>query len=120
LAEDGDGDGVHSDDLAAGRDRLVGRVLELAVGGASLGILADTAVPDPAGGGALGGDPTDPIRAGSGNIISFTPRGTASSSSVYLTDHHSRMKVLRVLGATGRARSMEWQVGWSAWRPSRL
>ncbi len=120
LAEDGDGDGVNSNDLAAGRDRRLGRVLELELGGASLGILADTAVPDPAGDGLLGGDLTDPIRAGSGNIVTFTPLGTASASSIYFTDHHSRMRVLRVLGVTGRSRSMEWRVGWPAWRPARV
>jgi hypothetical protein len=76
-------------------------------------VLADAAVPDPLGDGWLTGD--DPIRAGRGNIISFTPRGTATPSSVYLTDHRSQMRVLRVLGGTGRIRTMVWEVGWTAW-----
>jgi len=114
LAEDGDGDGVHRDDLDRGRDTILGEVLELNTGCAGLGILEG--VPDPAGGGVLGGNLDDPIRAGRGNIITFTPAGTSSSCSIYFTDHLSQMRVLRVLGMTGRVRSLEWRKGWVTWR----
>ena len=114
IAEDGDGDGVHSDDLERRCDKIVGEIYQLDIGGAGLGILEG--VPDPAGGGALGGNLDDPIRAGRGNIITFTPAGTSSSCSIYFTDHRSRMRVLRVLGMTGRVRALEWREGWLTWR----
>ncbi len=114
IAEDGDGDGVHRDDLDRGRDTIVGEVLKLSIGGAGLGILEG--VPDPAGGGMLGGNLDDPIRAGRGNIVTFTPTGTSSSCSIYFTDHRSQMRVLRVLGMTGRVRALEWRKGWPTWR----
>jgi len=114
VAEDGDGDGVRRDDLEAGHDRLVSEMLQLAAGGSSLGILTDQRVPDPMGNGWLVGD--DPVRAGLGNIISFTPDGTATPSSVYLTDHRSQMRVLRVIGGTGRIRALVWKSGWPRWK----
>lgn len=116
VAVDGDGDGIRSDDLDRGRDRVVGRPLRLAAGEASPGILRSARVPDPSGTGWLGGNPEDPVRAGRGDIITFTPAGTATPASVFLTDHRQRMRVLRVYGPTARARSLVWRVDWPVWR----
>ena len=116
IAEDGDGDGLRRDDLTSGRDRVIGEVLELGGATAGLGILPDVPVPDPDGSGRLGGDLDDPVRAGRGDIITFTPGSTATPSSVYLTDHHARMRVLRVYGGTARVNSLVWRAGWRRWR----
>jgi hypothetical protein len=120
IAEDGDGDGIRRDDIIALRDPIIGEVLNFEMGGAGLGILRGEFVPDPSGRGRLRGDLGDPVRAGRGDIISFTPRGTATPSSVYLTDHLSRMRVLRIYGATGRVISLVWRSGWTGWRESGL
>ena len=93
----------------------MGPVLSLEAGAAGPGIL-EGPVPDPSGSGVLGGDLSDPIRAGLGNIISFTARGTATPSSVYLTERARRMVVFRVYGGTGRINRLRWQRGWSAWQ----
>jgi hypothetical protein len=95
---------------------VIGEVLALEGVTAGLGILGGVRVPDPSGRGALGGDLSDPVRAGRGDIITFTPRSTATPSSVYLTDHHGRMRVLRVYGGTARVRSLVWRAGWPRWR----
>ena len=116
IAEDGDGDGLRRDDLASGRDRVIGEVLELGGATAGLGILHSVPVPDPDGSGRLGGDLDDPVRAGRGDIITFTPGSTATPSSVYLTDRHARMRVLRVYGGTARVNSLVWRAGWRKWR----
>jgi hypothetical protein len=120
IAEDGDGDGVRRDDIRRGRDRIISEILQLQGNTAGLGIISRERVPDPSGRGWLGGNLDDPVRAGRGDIITFTPRSTATPSSVYLTDHHSRMRVLRVYGGTGRVNSMVWRSGWSKWRSSGL
>jgi hypothetical protein len=120
IAEDGDGDGVRRDDIVAFRDPVVGEVVLIEAGGAGLGILTGEFIPDPSGWGRLRGDLGDPIRAGRGDIISFTPRGTATPSSVYLTDHRSRMRVLRIYGATGRVICLAWRSGWNRWREAGL
>jgi hypothetical protein len=120
IAEDGDDDGVRREDLRRGRDRILGEVLHVEGRVVGLGILTDAVIPDPAGRGRLSGNMSDPVRAGRGDIITFTPRSTATPSSVYLTDHRARMRVLRVYGATGRVYSLVWRKGWPEWRKSGL
>lgn len=116
IAVDGDGDGIRTRDIHRLVDPVVGEVLHLDGGGAGLGILQNEFVPDPSGRGRLRGDLGDPVRAGRGNIITFTPRSTATPASIYLTDHRSRMRVLRVYGGTGRVISRVWKSGWPKWR----
>ena len=116
IAEDGDQDGVNREDLRRGRDRVLGEVLHLDGREAGLGILSDTVILNPSGGGRLTGDVNDPVRAGRGDIITFTPASTATPSSVYLTDHRARMRVVRVYGATARVYSLVWRKGWPEWR----
>ena len=116
IAVDGDGDGIRTRDIHGFIDPVVGEVLHLDGGGAGLGIMRNEFVPDPSGRGRLRGDLDDPVRAGRGNIITFTPRSTATPASIYLTDHRSRMRVLRVYGGTGRVISRVWRSGWPKWR----
>ena len=116
VAEDGDGDGLRRADLEVGRDRVIGEVLHLEGQTAGLGILVDHRVPDPSGSGWLAGDLGDPVRAGRGDIITFTPRSTATPSSIYLTDYHDRMRVLRITPGTGRVYGLVWRSGWKRWR----
>lgn len=116
VAEDGDGDGVRRIDIASGTDPVVEPAVVIAAGGVGPGILEDISVPDPSGRGTLGGDLGDPIRAGRGNIITFSSRGTASPSSVYFSDGSRRMVVLRIYGGTGRINRLSWQRGWSKWK----
>ncbi len=120
IAADGDGDGILRRDLESRTDPIVSEVLEFAPRTAGLGILQQEFVPDPSGRGRLRGDLSDPVRAGRGDIITFTPQGHATPSSVYLTDHHARMRVLRVYGGTGRVISLVWRSGWPEWRKSAL
>ena len=116
IAADGDGDGILHRDIERGVDPVVGEVLVFEAGGAGLGILKNEFVPDPSGSGRLRGNLNDPVRAGRGDIITFTPRGTATPSSLYLTDNRARMRVLRIYGGTGRVRSWVWRSGWLKWR----
>lgn len=116
VAEDGDGDGVRRVDISSGTDPVVDRVIIIDNGGAGPGILVGASVPDPTGRGSLGGDLGDPIRAGRGNIITFSSNGTATPSSVYFSDTSRRMVVLRIYGGTGRINRLRWQRGWSQWK----
>jgi hypothetical protein len=116
IAYDGDGDGILRRDIERLVDPIVGEILHFEAGGAGLGILQKEVVPDPLGRGRLRGNPSDPVRAGRGDIITFTPRGTATPASIYLTDHRARMRVLRIYGGTGRVISKVWRSGWPKWR----
>ena len=116
VAQDGDGDGVRRRDLADGSDQRIGTVVLLEGRTAGLGMLQGCPIPDPSGRGRLQGDLDDPVRAGRSNMVSFSPEGTASPSSLYVTDHRQRMQVLRTHGITGRFRVLEWEPGWKHWR----
>jgi len=116
IAQDGDGDGIRRRDINRLVDPVVSEVVFFETGEAGLGILKGEFVPDPSGRGRLRGNLDDPVRAGRGDIITFTPRGTATPASIYLTDHHARMRVLRVYGGTGRVISRVWRSGWPKWR----
>ncbi|MBL3677629.1 MAG: hypothetical protein JKP92_09065 [Alphaproteobacteria bacterium] len=116
---DGDGDGIRRSDIDAGVDRVFSEIERLGDASGYLGIL-DQRVPDPSGRGWLGGDLADPVRAGRGDIITFTASGTATPSTVYFCDGEEEMRALRVYGATGRVRSLAWRVGWPEWKQGRL
>ena len=120
VVEDGDGDGILRRDITSGTDRVVGEILHVETSGAGLGILRGEFVPDPSGRGRLRGNLSDPVRAGRGDIITFTPRGTATPSSVYFSDRRGRMRVLRIYGSTGRVISLVWRSGWTEWRETAL
>jgi len=111
LFRDGDDDGIRRDDIASGIDQPIAEILEIDTGGASLGFLQDVRIPDPAGGGSLGGDMDDPVRAGPSDILTYRPEGTATPATLYLCDHHEKMKAIRVFGLTGRIRVLSWQAG---------
>jgi type II secretory pathway pseudopilin PulG len=117
IGADGDGDGILRRDLERGIDPVISEIVEFAPRKAGIGILQGESIPDPSGRGRLSGDLSDPVRAGRGDIITFTPDGHATPASVYLTDHHARMRVLRTYGASGRVISLSWRSGWSEWRP---
>jgi prepilin-type N-terminal cleavage/methylation domain-containing protein len=120
IAQDGDDDGIRRRDIDRLVDPIISEVILFEAGEAGLGILQGEFVPDPSGRGRLRGNLDDPVRAGRGDIITFTPRGTATPASIYFTDHRSRMRVLRVFGGTGRVISRVWRSGWPKWREAGL
>jgi type II secretory pathway pseudopilin PulG len=120
IVQDGDGDGIRRADIDRLIDPIISEVIFFETGEAGLGILKDEFVPDPSGRGRLRGNLDDPVRAGRGDIITFTPRGTATPASIYFTDHRARMRVLRVYGGTGRVISRVWRSGWPKWRQAGL
>ncbi len=120
VVQDGDGDGVRRSDMAVGRDYQVGRVLELDADRATLGFIPDCDIPDPGGDGLLGGDLDDPVRAGSGDILTFTAQGTATSGTLYFSDGRQMMRAIRVYGITGRLRTLRWRTDWDRWRVTGL
>ncbi len=120
VVQDGDGDGVRRSDIAAGRDFQVGRVLELEADKAGLGFIPDCEIPDPSGDGLLGGDFDDPVRAGSGDVLTFTAQGTATSGTLYFSDGRQMMRAIRVYGITGRLRTLRWKIGCDRWRIAHL
>jgi prepilin-type N-terminal cleavage/methylation domain-containing protein len=112
---DGDGDGVLSADIAAGIDPPIGPVRDLPgrFEGADFGFL-DQAIPGipPSGAPLLPG--SDPVRFGGADIVTFTPWGTATSGTLYVTDGRDTVFAVVLYGRTGRIRT--WRFDRSPWR----
>lgn len=115
---DGDGDGVRSDDVAAGRDPLLiaPRDLPSRHGGIDFGLL-DTAIPEvPPARGVLA-PRSDPVRFGASDTITFTPWGTSSTGTLYVSDGRETVQAVVLYGRTGRIRI--WRFDRASWRWTR-
>ena len=116
IYRDDDGDGVRSDDIAAGRDPLIAGPIDLPsrYEGVDFGLLP-TAIPEvPPGTGTLG-PAADPVRFGRSDIVTFTPWGTSSSGSLYVSDGRSSLMAIVLYGATGRIRTCRYDRDRGGW-----
>lgn len=57
----------------------------------------------------------DAVQLGRSHILSFTAHGTASSGSVYVRGRDGTQWVVRVLGATARARVLRFEASTGEW-----
>ena len=110
---DGDYDGVRSRDINRGIDVRVAGPYQLRSGAPGVRIGIHPGVSEiPPGRGRL--DPSDPIRFGRSNMVSFSPMGTATPGTLYLASKQLQGAV-RVTGTTARVRTLVWRgAGWSA------
>ena len=115
VYEDGNGNGVLSEDIRKGTDRLVegpysmhGRYphIEFRFLEGFIGL-------DP--GGNPVGDLADPIRFGRSNICTFSATGHSSPGSVYLSDGKRRQALVRISPSTSRIQVYEWSPGLKGW-----
>lgn len=115
LFADGNGNGVRTADIQAGIDRSLrpAETLSTRFAGVRFGV-AET-VPGVDGEPALD-EGSDPLRVGSSGLVSFSPTGGASSGTLYVTSREGHQSAVRVLGATGRARVLEFERGSRIWR----
>ncbi len=57
----------------------------------------------------------DPVRLGSANTLTFSPLGTATSGTIFFRSRTGRQYAVRVLGATGRTRVLEFRHETKSW-----
>lgn len=109
---DGNFNGIRTADITGGIDRMIRAPerIEDQFPGVAFGI-ADGVLGG--GGSAAGG--ADPIRLGRGDIMTFTPIGTATSGTVYIRSRTGHQYAVRILGATGRTRILEFDWGAGVW-----
>lgn len=116
LFADGDGDGLSSRDIRAGKDAAVSPPRRLGHLGRAVRFGFPEAPParDPSGRrlDRLG----DPVRFNRSDLASFSPLGTSTPGSVYLTDGRRALVAVRLLGTTGRVRVTEWDPEAQTWR----
>jgi hypothetical protein len=105
VVQDGNGNGLRTSEIADGTDRvLAGPVrLEDRVASVRLGFPADAVIPEiPPRRGTIA-DLTDPVQFGRSDLVSFSPEGTSSSGTIYVTDGRELYGIV-LFGATARVR----------------
>lgn len=114
VYDDGDGDGVLTEDINRGTDRLAvpPRVVLRETTLATIGVLAQM-ITDPDGDRLF---PTSsPVVFGTSKICSFSPLGESTSGTIYLTDRGSELYAVRVYGATAKMRLLRYNAGSRKW-----
>jgi type II secretory pathway pseudopilin PulG len=109
---DGNRNGVRTADIAQGVDLPItaNERLDFHFSGVEFGIQP----------GVTGIDPgpfntSDPIQIGSSTLLSFGPTGSSTSGTLFIRGLRGTQFAVRVLGATGRTRIFEFNVGARTW-----
>jgi Tfp pilus assembly protein FimT len=109
--EDGNGNGVRTMDIRSGDDRCVASAERL--GDKFPGVAFQLLPGAPDADGAATGD-TDGVRIGTARLLTLTADGTASSGTLYIRGRKGQYAV-RILGATGRTRVLQYRAEDRTW-----
>ncbi|MFL6194190.1 MAG: GspH/FimT family pseudopilin [Thermoanaerobaculia bacterium] len=118
LYRDGDGDGVLNRDIDSGVDPAAEpprRLTQLGKG-AQFGFPPGPAPPDPGSPGRKLDRLDDPIRFNDSDLASFSPLGSSTPGSLYLTDGAQRLMAVRVTNRSGRVRVLTYDPEKRLWR----
>lgn len=115
IYEDGDWDGVRNDDIARRIDKPIVTSREILRGASRVWIgLPPHPIADPDSG-ALMRPGSSAIRFNRSMLCSFSPAGSGTSGSVFVTDGGKVTAVIRVFGGTGRIRSQRFDRNLGKW-----
>lgn len=115
---DGNGNGLRTAEVRAGTDpTLAGPFrMEARVRGVRLGLLPGEGIPRiPPRGGVLD-DADDPVRFGRSDLVSFSPLGSASSGTLFLTDGKNELYGVVLFGPTSRVRVWRYDRRVGEWK----
>jgi type II secretory pathway pseudopilin PulG len=114
---DDNGNGLRTAEVRAGVDPVLGgpHRMEDRVSRVTLGFPDLPAVPNiPPRGGVIGGL-DDPVKFGNSDLVSFSPLGTGSSGTIYLTDGREGLYAIVLFGPTGRVRVWRFDARLARW-----
>lgn len=115
LVDDMDGDGVRNDDIKKGIDIVVGPYREVLSPGSDVAIaLPGFEVRDPDTKKVIP-KTASPVRFNASTLCSFGPLGGGTAGSIFLTNRHHDVAMVRVTGATGRVRAILYRRGDGTW-----
>jgi prepilin-type N-terminal cleavage/methylation domain-containing protein len=112
---DGNRNGLRTVDIADGIDATVHHTERLSdlFAGVDFGALPGLPSVDP----SAPAPGSDPIRLGAGNMLTFSPIGTATAGSLYVRGPRNAQYVIRIFGETGRTRALKFDARTRQWRP---
>lgn len=104
IYDDGDSDGVRNDDIARGIDRRVSGPTAILQSDSRVWIgIPAWGAPDPDTGEKFGAR-SSPVRFNRSTLCAFSPLGSGTPGSIFLTTSDGDLALVRVFGATGRIR----------------
>jgi prepilin-type N-terminal cleavage/methylation domain-containing protein len=112
--DDGNGNGVTNSDITSGADRrYFGPAVTMPLFRTAAVATLPVGVRDPDGDPLL---PTDPaLQFGRSTICSFSPLGSGTAGTIYISDGIDQLYAVRVFGATGRVRMLRYNSGTKKW-----
>ncbi len=116
--EDGNGNGLRTAEVRSGVDRTLSgpHRLEDEVEKATPGIPPGGPYPEAPPGASLLDEGSDPVQFGRSKLISFSPDGSASSGTLYVTDRRNGLAAVVLYGPTARVRVWRWDAAGRRWR----
>jgi prepilin-type N-terminal cleavage/methylation domain-containing protein len=114
LYDDGNGNGISNADINKGIDRrYFGPALVMPQFHTAAIALLPKTIRDPDGANLL---PTDPaLQFGTSTICSFSPVGSSTPGTIYISDGIDTLYAVRVYGATGKVRMLRYNAGTLKW-----
>ncbi|HEX9735600.1 MAG TPA: GspH/FimT family pseudopilin [Thermoanaerobaculia bacterium] len=118
LYRDGDGDGVRSNDLESGKDPEVWppRRLHYIGGSVRVGIPPGRPPRHPGNPDRRLDQLDDPIKFNSSDLASFSPLGTATPGSIYLSDAHRHLMAVRIYHVSGKVTILAYDETSETWQ----
>ncbi|MEA2563748.1 MAG: hypothetical protein QOH06_5252 [Acidobacteriota bacterium] len=118
LYRDADGDGVLTQDIDRGVDPMIAppQRLEQIGNQVRFGFPPGRLARDPAAPSKWLRNGDDPIRFNNSNLASFSPLGTATPGTVFLTDGQRGLAAVRVTGRTGRVKVVVYDFDEEVWK----
>lgn len=117
IYRDGNSNGIRRQDIEDGIDSPITETLDISerYRDVTFSILSTPGIPELPPGGEMLAPGGDPIRFSS-DILAFSPAGTSSSGSLYLTVGDRFMVALKLFGPTGRIRKFRYDGQRKIWR----
>ena len=113
MYRDGNGNGIRSHDIARGLDPPLGDVLRLGALFPGVAIGVTEPMPGIEGSGPVG---SDPVQLGVSNVLTYSPLGSATPGTIYVSARSGAPWAVRVLGDTGRTRVLRFDRKAQVWR----
>ena len=114
LYDDGNGNGIRSAEIASGTDRrYAGPSMLMPQFNIAAISLLPTTIRDPDGDALL--PSASAVQFGSSTICSFSPTGSGTPGTIYITDGAGKLCALRVYGASGRVRVLRYDAAARRW-----